>query len=216
MAHLHDAHGPGIRIPLAEVGTRPASNLSPDPRPFRRPPVHHRSGLPAGADHPQAASRARRDRKLDHPAPHSRRPAACHRHVPPQGWQDPARAQGNAGRPLSCRSTLHSVSIRSRARLEDDRLITGTSLNGSECSADTRNPTCQAIENKHFLKTSVKLGLTGDATGTLVAHLQAQYGGAADRPDELAVYEAAAGLLGRSFATAEVQGDSAGWSTWMR
>ena len=52
--------------------------------------------------------------------------------------------------------------------------------------------------------------LTGDATADLVAHLQAQYGGAADRPDELAVFEAAAGLLGRSFATADVEGDNAG------
>ena len=49
-----------------------------------------------------------------------------------------------------------------------------------------------------------------NATADLVAHLQAQYGGDADRPDELAVFEAAAGLLGRSFATATVTGDATG------
>ena len=52
--------------------------------------------------------------------------------------------------------------------------------------------------------------LTGDATADLIGYLAGKYGGAADRPDELAVYEAAAGLLGRSFATATVEGDAMG------
>ena len=48
MAHLHNVHGPGIRVPLAEVGIRPLSGLPPDPGPFRQRPVHHRCGLSAG------------------------------------------------------------------------------------------------------------------------------------------------------------------------
>ena len=77
-----------------------------------------------------------RDCKLGHPAPHSRRPAACHRHVPPQGWQVPARAQGNVGRARSA-ADLHRARSRSAAGqdLKNGRLITATSHNGPECSA---------------------------------------------------------------------------------
>ena len=124
MTHLHDAHGLGIRVPLAEIGTRSAPDPPPNPAPFRRPPVHYRSGLSVGADHRQAASRAWRDRKLDHAAANSGRPAACHRHAPPQRWQDPARAEGDADR-VSIASA-RSGSKRRRRSAADHEITVAT------------------------------------------------------------------------------------------
>ena len=57
VAHLHFAHRCRGRVPLAQVGTRPAPHLPPHPGALRRPSVHHRDRLPDGADHPPTPRR---------------------------------------------------------------------------------------------------------------------------------------------------------------
>ena len=69
LAHLHHADRSRSRLPLAQVRTWPTTHLPQKTAPFRRSPVHHRHRLPTRSDHPQAACRVRRDRKLDHLAP---------------------------------------------------------------------------------------------------------------------------------------------------
>lgn len=46
VAHAHHAHRRGGRVPVAQIRTRPASRLSPEARPGRRPPLHLGHRLP--------------------------------------------------------------------------------------------------------------------------------------------------------------------------
>ena len=64
VADLYLAHRCRGHLPLAQVRTRAAPHLPPDPETLRRPPVHHRDRLPAGADHPPTPRRERPARKL--------------------------------------------------------------------------------------------------------------------------------------------------------
>ena len=96
-----NAHRRRGRLPLAQVRTRPASHLPPQAGAGRRPPVHHRHRLPARAGHPHSAACARRTRPLDHATARPRRPAACHRHLPPSRWPHAARAHGHPSRTRS-------------------------------------------------------------------------------------------------------------------
>ena len=123
VAHLYCAHGCGGRVPLAQIRTRPAPHLPPDPEALRRAPVHHRDRLPAGADHPPAPRRAGGARKLGQPATHPRRPAAHHGNLPAQGRPHPSCAQTDArGAPTTGHLSGARRRPRSRSHQEDDRL----------------------------------------------------------------------------------------------
>ena len=102
----------------------------------RRGLVHHRYRLPARAGHSHPAARARRARQLDHVAPHPRRPAARHRHLPTSGRAHAARAHGHASRTRST-GRLRRARRRpaARRRPQDDHLTDPSPRLARACSA---------------------------------------------------------------------------------
>ncbi len=115
-AHLHHAPRYRSRLPCAPVPTRPATHLLPQAAVRRRPPVPHRRRLAARPAHPNPPAHARQPRRWDHPETPRRRPAACHRHLPPARRPHPARASPPPKpNPSSTPSTTRSAPTRSQA-----------------------------------------------------------------------------------------------------
>ena len=81
-------------------------------------------------------ARARRTRRLDHAAPHTRRPATRHRHLPTSRRAHAARALGHASRTRSARHLRRARRRPARRRRsEDDHLIDQFPRFARVCSA---------------------------------------------------------------------------------
>ena len=85
-------------VPLTEIRTRPTPDLSPQADSHRRASVHHCARLSTRAGDPYTTASRRRECQLDDAAPHPRRTAARHRHLPTRRRRDDACAQAHPRR----------------------------------------------------------------------------------------------------------------------
>ena len=83
MAHVPHTDRSGSRVPVTEVRTGAAPDLSSQSPAHRRASVYHRACLPARAGHSKPTAAARAERKLDPVAPHPEWSATHYRDLPP-------------------------------------------------------------------------------------------------------------------------------------
>ena len=125
VAHLHHAHRTGSRVPLTQVRTRPPPHLATNlAEPLRRTPVH-RPSSPTNWSRPSAGASPNTDLNASWTTLQSypRRPAPCHRILPPKGWPHPPRPQGHPCRATTTQNLHRSRSPPSHSRCHQiDRL----------------------------------------------------------------------------------------------